>query len=72
MGYNNPFAMFSGPIKNYVFKRVAPYIDVFFSMEGSTDEKIDGAAKYVETEVKNKLEDFKTKLKENMTHEENV
>lgn len=49
-------AMFSAPIKTYIFNFIDPYVDLFFM--GDTKLNTDAVRKFATQEVTNKINDF--------------
>lgn len=63
----NPAASFlSGIVKNWVFKYIDPYVNLF--MEGEKLQE-DVAAAFVKEEISSKIENFKKKFKEEVMDE---
>lgn len=58
----NPLAtMMSEPIKNYIFRYMAPYVDAFTT---NNNFEIEPASAYLEQEAINKINKFKETYKE--------
>lgn len=68
LGYGSPLAMFSEPIKKFIFAKIDPYVSFFF-----VDDKfeVNMATDYAKEEITERLNNFKQKYNEVKDRENN-
>lgn len=68
MGVNPAMGFLSGPVKNWLFRYIDPYINLFLG----TDDKlqVDVASAYIKEEISAKIDKFKQQFREEMNDQQ--
>lgn len=68
MGINPTLGFLSGPVKNWLFRYIDPYVNLFLREQG--DLQVDVASAFLKEEISSKIDKFKQQFKEEINDQQ--